>query len=155
MHNHYHTPLLFPSSNSPSFSLLLLLLPSSLPPPPFPLPHQVLNGMKQLKAITIDGNPLRVTRYRPIIPDGSHPIDDIGEEEAFDEYSMHAVMKDFMHADPATRYQIAKNHFERALVDAKVRFGFTGYVRMISPRPKLWLFECATSLLRLSIFKFF
>ena len=31
------------------------------------------------------------------------------------------VMKDYMYADQATRYQVVKNHFERAVHDAKVR----------------------------------
>jgi hypothetical protein len=33
------------------------------------------------------------------------------------------VMKDYMYADQATRYQVVKNHFERAVHDAKVRQG--------------------------------
>jgi hypothetical protein len=31
------------------------------------------------------------------------------------------VMKDYMYADQATRYQVVKNHFERAVHDAKGR----------------------------------
>lgn len=31
------------------------------------------------------------------------------------------VMKDYMYADQATRYQVVKNHFERAVQNAKVR----------------------------------
>lgn len=33
---------------------------------------------------------------------------------------MHSIVRNFMHLDPATRYQIAKNAFNRELYDARV-----------------------------------
>ena len=48
-------------------------------------------------------------------------IDEVGRDEAFDQYALMNVMKDYMYADQATRYQVVKNHFERAVHDAKVR----------------------------------
>jgi hypothetical protein len=42
------------------------------------------------------------------------------DEDFFDKFSVRAVLKDYFHSDPATRYQVAKNAFERALTDAKV-----------------------------------
>ena len=49
---------------------------------------------------------------------------DEGEEqgmsdEALDRFSLRAVLKDYMYTDPGLRWQIARNAFERALVDAK------------------------------------
>ena len=53
--------------------------------------------------------------------EGEH---DEGEEqgmsdEALDRFSLRAVLKDYMYTDPGLRWQIARNAFERALVDAK------------------------------------
>lgn len=47
-------------------------------------------------------------------------IDEEGEDEAFDQYGLTLIMKDYMYADQATRYQVVKNHFQRAVNDAKV-----------------------------------
>lgn len=41
-------------------------------------------------------------------------------DEQFDQYGLASVLKDYMYADKATRYQIVKNHFERAVTNAKV-----------------------------------
>ena len=43
-----------------------------------------------------------------------------GVDEQFDQYGLASVLKDYMYADKATRYQIVKNHFERAVTNAKV-----------------------------------
>ena len=43
-----------------------------------------------------------------------------GVDEQFDQYGLSSVLKDYMYADKATRYQIVKNHFERAVTNAKV-----------------------------------
>jgi hypothetical protein len=42
------------------------------------------------------------------------------DNAAIDKFCMSTILKDFMHLDPATRYQIAKNAFFRALYDARV-----------------------------------
>lgn len=89
---------------------------------------------------------LRVQRYRPLtsiersvdyLPSttGSDALDEdeddmssvtkkfrarsAGVDEEFDQFSLRAVLKDYMMADPATRYELAKNAFERALSDAR------------------------------------
>lgn len=36
-----------------------------------------------------------------------------------DQYSLKSLLKDYLYTDPATRYQVAKNFFERTLHDAK------------------------------------
>lgn len=40
---------------------------------------------------------------------------------AIGKFALTSVLQDFMHLDPATRYQIAKNEFNRELFDARVR----------------------------------
>ena len=44
-----------------------------------------------------------------------------GLDEQFDQFGLTSVLKDYMYADKATRYQIVKNHFERAVTNAKVK----------------------------------
>jgi hypothetical protein len=80
---------------------------------------------------------LRVKRYRPIssvdhltmdynpsslsvLGDGDDDSSDRVTPEQFDSFSLRAVLKDYLHADPATRYDVAKNAFEQALSDARV-----------------------------------
>lgn len=46
--------------------------------------------------------------------------EDIISEEGFDHMALRWLMKDYMHTDPATRYQLAKTHFEIGLAHAKV-----------------------------------
>lgn len=64
-----------------------------------------------------------ITTHLIISPSPCHlKIDERdGENEQFDQYGLQSVLKDYMYADKATRYQIVKNHFERAVTNAKVR----------------------------------
>ena len=82
----------------------------------------VVFGMKQLRlnpAQSTDLQGVLVSRYRPVVQDGLHDIDEDGDDEAFDRYGLTTILRDYMYADPATRYQIAQNYFERSLVDAQ------------------------------------
>ena len=94
--------------------------------------------MKALKKLSIHGMPMKVQRYRPL----NAPIDSEYDEpegrmmmgrgkhsgtegqsssmESFNRFSLEMVLKDCLELDPAVRYQIAKNAFERALFDAIV-----------------------------------
>jgi hypothetical protein len=54
-------------------------------------------------------------------------------QAAVEKFSLISVTKDFMHLDPASRYQIAKNAFNRALFDARVRDLYLHICR--DPRP--------------------
>ncbi len=42
--------------------------------------------------------------------------------EEFEEFSLKKLLKDYLFTDPSTRYQIAKNFFERKLFDAHASF---------------------------------
>lgn len=81
----------------------------------------VLPGMAALGKLALDGCALRPERYQPLVGEGPGEYDAEGDAEDFDRFSLRAVLKDYLHADPATRFLIAKNRFERALHDAKVR----------------------------------
>lgn len=88
-------------------------------------------GLKQLKKIVVDGSALRPYKYRSeahLRSSGAAVVVDEeyeGELEQdgaaqFDGFSLRTLLQDYMHTDPATRYQIARNVFERSLYDAKV-----------------------------------
>ena len=84
---------------------------------------QVLPGMLALKKISIDGYLVQPERYEPLLGQSPSEYDTSSSKDdadAFDQFSLKAVLKDYVHTDPATRYLIAKNRFERALHDAKV-----------------------------------
>lgn len=88
--------------------------------------------MKALKKLSVHGIPMKVQRYRPLDapidseydePEGSrrHRHSGDGDSlESFNRFSLEMVLKDCLELDPAARYQIAKNAFERALFDAIV-----------------------------------
>lgn len=59
-------------------------------------------------------------RYYPSVDKGDTEYDTSGLEDEFDRLTLRSLLTDHMKSDPATRYQIAKNQFERALVDAQV-----------------------------------
>ena len=46
--------------------------------------------------------------------------DEDGKDEEFDQYGLTMVLKDYLYADQSTRFQVCKNHFQRAVNDAKV-----------------------------------
>jgi hypothetical protein len=89
----------------------------------------VLPAMRALKKIEIDGVSLQPEQYEPMVGEQPSEYDTEAESDAFDRFSLKAVMKDYMHADPSTRYLIAKNRFERALHDAKVGHDYVYYVQ--------------------------
>jgi hypothetical protein len=86
---------------------------------------------------------VRAERFRPLVPIGDSDYDRLfsgadGSAEAgasgsdsngngnmtpeeLDQFSLRTLLADFMHMDPGMRYQLARNAFERALVDAKAR----------------------------------
>ena len=83
--------------------------------------------MKKLKSMQLlddkgVSHKIQCTKYRPLHPDGSTEYDEDGEAEYFDQFTLRGLLKDYMETDPASRYEIAKNAFERALFDAKVDF---------------------------------
>jgi small subunit ribosomal protein S5 len=81
---------------------------------------EVVPGMKTLKTISTEGDvKFSIHRYRPVVSTGTSEYDENGIDEDFDKFSLRAVLKDYMHAEPATRFQIARNTFDRALKDAK------------------------------------
>lgn len=80
----------------------------------------IVPGMKQLEQILSESEAkgCLVRRYRNIISDGTTAYDNGDLEESFDKFSLQHLLKDYLKADPATRYQIAKNAFEVHLNDA-------------------------------------
>ena len=88
--------------------------------------HQdVVPGMKKLKELQLDGQNIKVDRYRPLQQGGSTAYDvvtgaKLAAQVEIERFTLSAVIRDFMHLDPASRYQIAKNAFNRALFDARV-----------------------------------
>lgn len=88
---------------------------------------EVVPGLKQLKATQVSGQNIRAERYRPLQVQGDSAYDSITNKHekkqlAFERFNLSVLLKDFMHLDPATRYQIAKNLFQRELFDARVRY---------------------------------
>ena len=76
-----------------------------------------------MKQCEIDGTLIKAKPYKPIHieSEGEYDADDHEDDTAkFDGMVLHQLMKDYMHAEPALRYQIARNYFERALTTAKV-----------------------------------
>lgn len=82
---------------------------------------QVVPGIKKLKAMQLGGLQLKPERYRRLEQLVKDPeYDTYGNDEVFDSESLNQTMKDYLHTDPATRLQIARNSFERAIHAAKV-----------------------------------
>eukprot|EP01041_Mallomonas_annulata_P002521 gene2521-4903_t len=83
---------------------------------------EVVPGLKKLKSIQLgEGDmtqKLSFSRYRPLEGLADSEYDTEGPEEQFDQFSLRTLLKDYLHTDPATRYQLAKNAFERALNDS-------------------------------------
>ena len=82
---------------------------------------KVIPGMKALSALNIGGLNLMPERYRrleQLIKDPEY--DTFGYEEQVDRDFLSDTMKNYLHTDPATRMQIARNYFERAVHSAKV-----------------------------------
>lgn len=82
--------------------------------------------MKQLAGATFDKKPLKVERYHELEDDPTtlSEYDKDGADEKFDRETLEYALNDFFDADPATRYQVAKNYFERQMTDALVSIIF-------------------------------
>ncbi len=75
-----------------------------------------------MKNLNFGSVKIRVERYTPLNIDFQSSYDSSGNEareESFDSYSLKTLLKDSLGSDPATRYQIARNAFERAMSDAR------------------------------------
>ena len=81
---------------------------------------QVVPGMKKLKAIKIDDEHLKVSRYYAEEPERYTEYDTPAVDEEIDRLSLRALLADHMDSDPAARYKLASNAFERALTEIKV-----------------------------------
>lgn len=87
-------------------------------------------GIRKLRTYKIDGKSIKPVRYNPLDSTPGEEEGEAGDSEfdnykdqfdvKFDTLALHSVTDDFLAADPATRYQIAKNQFERLFHDAKV-----------------------------------
>lgn len=77
-------------------------------------------GMKKLKAIKIAEERLNVSRYYAEEPERYTEYDSPAVEEEIDRLSLRALLADHMDSDPASRYKLASNAFERALTEIKV-----------------------------------
>lgn len=86
---------------------------------------EIVPTMKKLKTVQVDGSNLSPSRYYPLSSMDSSNVTEYDTfenpgDEDFDKFSLRKLLKDYMHTDPATRYHIARNAFERQLADAKV-----------------------------------
>ena len=86
---------------------------------------EIVPTMKKLKTVQLGGSKLIPSRYYPLSSMDTSNVTEYDmfenpDDEDFDKFSLRKLLKDYMHTDPATRYHIAKNAFERQLADAKV-----------------------------------
>lgn len=82
--------------------------------------HDVDPGLKSLKSVQVDGQHIKAERYRPLESQGDSAYDEVTSKAHkadvhVDRLNLTVLLKDFMHLDPTTRYQIAKNAFIREL----------------------------------------
>lgn len=81
---------------------------------------EVIPGLKVLKTLQLGGLQLQPKRYRQLNRlEKDLEYDTYGNDEVFDSDSLRQTMKDYLHYDPASRLQIARNNFERAVFSAK------------------------------------
>jgi hypothetical protein len=71
--------------------------------------------MKQLRGLEIDGKKISIERYYSEDLQSYSEYDAENEAEDFDRITLRSLLADNLSEDPATRYQIAKNLFERTL----------------------------------------
>jgi small subunit ribosomal protein S5 len=80
----------------------------------------VWSGIKQLRSMAAKGDlKYQPVRFMPVIAAGDEAYDGEGVNEEFDKFSLKLLLKDYMTTDPASRYAVAKNYFQRALYDAR------------------------------------
>lgn len=75
--------------------------------------------MKALRGIEVEGRKLKPIRNHPVLEEGEADYDGQGRHEAFDRDHFYYMLRDYLDAEPAIRYQMAKNYFERALFTAE------------------------------------
>jgi hypothetical protein len=76
--------------------------------------------MRALRRLEIDGKRLKPIRNYPIEEEGDPEYDSTDLMEKFDHDHYHMMLKDYLSAEPAVRYQMARNYFERSLFSAEV-----------------------------------
>jgi len=86
---------------------------------------QVVPALVKLKKMTLTDStgqpvPIYAERYQPLVREGSSEYDKKDEFNTFDSSTLRGLLKDHLEEDPATRYEIAKNEFNRALHNARV-----------------------------------
>jgi small subunit ribosomal protein S5 len=90
---------------------------------------EVVPALKRLKGVDYEGSRLRPVRFSEVAVAGTSEYDVDGGDEHFDRFSLERLLRDCMDLDPATRFAIARNAFERAMSDTKamddVRFLLT------------------------------
>jgi small subunit ribosomal protein S5 len=80
----------------------------------------VIPGMKQLRTVAVGDVKLRPRRFHEVEEEGDSEYDMEPENiKVFDRNHLELMLKDYLTAEPAVRYQIAKNYFERALFTAQ------------------------------------
>ena len=80
----------------------------------------VIPGMKQLRTVSVGDVSLRPRRFHEVEEEGDSEYDMEPENiKVFDRNHLQLMLKDYLTAEPAIRYQIAKNYFERALFTAQ------------------------------------
>ncbi len=117
------------STETPADEILTILNQDSLAPSVISLSRSgmvqfkkrgdVVPGIKKMKSKEIDGMKLKPKVIEDGVNVGTSVYDEDGDSEHFDKFALERLLQDFMDVDPATRYQIARNAFERALADAK------------------------------------
>ena len=96
----------------------------------------VVPAIKLLKAVTLDGERLHPEKFRTTKHASSDRARDPrlaeyneeSEADIFDREVFRNSMKDYLYADPATRYEIAKNAFEVELGKTAVRYLFCLFI---------------------------
>lgn len=71
--------------------------------------------MKKLRTIDIDGKKISVERYYPQNSTSYSEYDAENASDDFDRLTLRSILADNLREDPATRYQVAKNMFERTI----------------------------------------
>lgn len=73
----------------------------------------------------MDGQNIKVEKYSYSRPSDRLSKNNFDNHVAFEEYSSSQFLQDNLTSDPATRFQIVKNAFERCLNDALVCLFFS------------------------------
>ena len=80
--------------------------------------RDVVDGVKKLKEVAAAGpHRFKALPYRTLVPEASSEYDSSGPHEAFDKMSLETLLRDNLASDPATRYKVAKNAFDRLVGD--------------------------------------